>query len=63
MGTIDRLNTDKQKNYENYGYRENGDIVILDLGYIYPKRGNEQALSCPPIDYYLELLGYTPSND
>ena len=35
------------KNYENYGYRDNGDIVILDLGYIYPKRGNEQALSCP----------------
>lgn len=35
------------KNYENYGYRENGDIVILDLGYIYPKRGNEHALSCP----------------
>lgn len=35
------------KNYENYGYRENGDIVILDLGYIYPKRGNESALSCP----------------
>lgn len=35
------------KNYENYGYRDNGDIVILDLGYIYPKRGNEQALTCP----------------
>lgn len=35
------------KNFENYGYRSNGDIVILDLGYIYNIRGNEDALSCP----------------
>lgn len=35
------------KNFENYGYRENGDIVILDLGYIYPLKGNEHVLSCP----------------
>lgn len=35
------------KNYENYGYRSNGDIVILDLGYIYNIRGNESVLSCP----------------
>lgn len=35
------------KNYENYGYRENGDIVILDIGYVYPIRNNEKALSCP----------------
>lgn len=35
------------KNYENWGYRSNGDIVILDAGYIYPKKGNERALSCP----------------
>lgn len=35
------------KNYENYGYRSNGDIVILDVGYVYPLKGNEHALSCP----------------
>lgn len=35
------------KNYENYGYRDNGDIVILDLGYIFPIKNNERALTCP----------------
>lgn len=35
------------KNYENYGYRDNGEIVILDAGYIYPLKGNEHAMSCP----------------
>lgn len=35
------------KNYGNWGYRSNGEIVILDAGYIYPKKGNERALSCP----------------
>lgn len=35
------------KNYENYGYRSNGEIVILDIGYIYPFKGNEHVLSCP----------------
>ena len=35
------------KNYENYGYRSNGDINIIDLGYIYPIRGNEHIMSCP----------------
>ena len=35
------------KNYQNYGYRTNGDIVILDLGYIFSIRGNEHVLSCP----------------
>jgi len=35
------------KNFENYGYRENGDIVILDIGYVYPIKGNEKAMSCP----------------
>ncbi len=35
------------KNFENWGYRSNGDIVILDAGYIYPLKGNESALSCP----------------
>lgn len=35
------------KNFENWGYRENGDIACLDLGYVYPIRGNEHVLSCP----------------
>lgn len=54
------------KNYENYGYRENGDIVILDLGYIYPKKGNELALSCPrcrsEIQHNSDYTGYICSN-
>lgn len=35
------------KNFENYGYRSNGEIVILDIGYIYNIKGNERVLSCP----------------
>ena len=35
------------KNYQNYGYRSNGDIIILDLGYIFPIKGNERVMSCP----------------
>ena len=35
------------KNYQNYGYRTNGEIVILDLGYIFNIRGNEKIMSCP----------------
>jgi len=35
------------KNYENWGYRSNGDIVCLDLGYVYSLRGQEHLLSCP----------------
>lgn len=35
------------KNYENWGYRSNGELVILDAGYIYPRKGNERALTCP----------------
>ena len=35
------------KNYENWGYRSNGDIICLDLGYIYPLKGQEHILSCP----------------
>lgn len=35
------------KNYENWGYRSNGDIVCLDLGYVYPLKGQEHLLSCP----------------
>ena len=35
------------KNYQNFGYRTNGDIVVLDLGYIFSIKGNENVLSCP----------------
>lgn len=35
------------KNYENWGYRDNGDIIVLDIGYVFPIRNNERALSCP----------------
>lgn len=38
------------KNYCNWGYRhtQDGDeIVILDYGYLYPRKGQEVAFSCP----------------
>ena len=35
------------KNYENFGYRSNGEIVILDIGYVYNIKGNEHVFSCP----------------
>ena len=35
------------KNYENWGYRSNGDIVCLDLGYMYSLKGQEHLLTCP----------------
>lgn len=41
------------KNYENWGYRSNGELVILDAGYIYPRKGNERALSCPKCSGHL----------
>jgi len=41
------------KNYANWGYRSNGDIVILDIGYVYPIKGNEHVLSCPKCDAQL----------
>lgn len=34
------------KNYCNWGYRDNGTIVSLDYAYMYPIRGNENALRC-----------------
>lgn len=30
----------------NTGYRDNGDIVFLDYGYMYPRAGNEAAFIC-----------------
>ena len=37
------------KNSYNWGYRDNGDLVILDYGYLYrrPTGTNESAFSCP----------------
>lgn len=35
------------KNYENWGYRSNGDIVCLDLGYVYSLKGQEHLMRCP----------------
>lgn len=35
------------KNYENWGYRSNGDIVCIDLGYVYSLKGQENLLTCP----------------
>jgi predicted RNA-binding Zn-ribbon protein involved in translation (DUF1610 family) len=42
------------KNAQNWGYRSNGDIVILDYGYMYPNIGQERALSCPNCHARLE---------
>ena len=54
------------KNYENYGYRSNGEIVILDLGYIYPIKGNEHVLSCPKcrgqLEYTQNFSGFQCKN-
>ena len=35
------------KNRANWGYRSNGDLVILDAGYLYPIKGNEHIFTCP----------------
>lgn len=36
------------KNSFNWGYRDaTGDIVVLDFGYLYPKNGQDAALTCP----------------
>lgn len=35
-----------EKNYANWGWRTNGDIVILDYGYLYKRFGNEHIFKC-----------------
>ena len=54
------------KNYCNWGIRRNGDLVILDTGYIIPRLGNEQALRCPlcgeEIRYNQLYTGFICSN-
>lgn len=34
-------------NFENWGWRDNGDIVCIDYAYMFPIAGNEQVLVCP----------------
>lgn len=51
------------KNHTNFGYRANGDIVILDAGYIYPFGPNrEKILTCPKchnrISYNRDFTGF-----
>ena len=54
------------KNHANWGYRDNGDIVCLDLGYMHPIKNNERALSCPRCSGFLKpnanFTGYICSN-
>ena len=35
-----------EKNYCNWGYRDDDTIVALDYAYLYPIKGNEDALKC-----------------
>lgn len=46
------------KNYCNWGVRRNGDLVILDTGYIIPRLGNEDALVCPICGSEIEYNSY-----
>lgn len=45
------------KNYLNWGYRESGELVILDYGYAYRVTGNEMKCGCP-IDETHKCEGY-----
>ena len=36
-----------EKNFCNWGIRKNGDLVVLDIGYLIPRLGNEEAMRCP----------------
>lgn len=54
------------KNFENYGYRSNGDIVILDIGYVYNIKGNEHVMTCPKckaeLKYNRNYTGFVCAN-
>lgn len=45
------------KNFCNWGIRRNGDLVILDTGYLIPRLGNEAAMECPVCGKQLEYNG------
>lgn len=55
------------KNSFNWGYRDNGDIVVLDYGYLYPIQGQSSALTCPKcrgsLKYNTNFTGFVCSND
>jgi hypothetical protein len=36
-----------EKNFCNWGIRRNGELVVLDIGYLIPRLGNEEAMTCP----------------
>lgn len=36
-----------EKNFCNWGIRKGGDLVVLDTGYLIPRLGNEEAMTCP----------------
>lgn len=50
------------KNFCNWGIRENGDLVVLDTGYMIPRKGNEEAMLCPvcghPLKYNSRYTGF-----
>lgn len=50
------------KNFCNWGIRLNGDLVILDTGYLLPRLGNEEAMMCPvcghELDYNKNFTGF-----
>lgn len=50
------------KNFCNWGIRRNGDLVILDTGYLIPILGNEEAMTCPvcgkPLRYNRRYTGF-----
>lgn len=50
------------KNFCNWGIRQNGDLVILDTGYLIPRLGNEEAMMCPvcgrELDYNRNFTGF-----
>jgi hypothetical protein len=54
------------KNYTNWGYRSDGTITILDIGYVYPIKGNEHIMTCPKckseLKYNSNYTGFICSN-
>jgi predicted RNA-binding Zn-ribbon protein involved in translation (DUF1610 family) len=53
------------KNFCNWGIRKNGDLVVLDTGYLIPILGNEEAMRCPvcgaKLQYNRNYTGFTCS--